>query len=66
MKLDRGILHMMRLAKKDAQADGWTKVSKAVWPAITAIPDDLIEKRPSDEGGHVRLTDRGDAIVLYS
>lgn len=65
MKIDHGDIRLLRLALKGAQSDGWAKVSKAVWPAIARLPDDLIEKRPTEEGGHVRLTDRGDAIVTY-
>lgn len=66
MKLDDGQKHLLRLALKDADADGWAKVSSIVWPLVSKLPDDLIEKRPSDTGGHVRLTGRGKAVVLYS
>jgi hypothetical protein len=66
MKLDAGQLHLMRLTQKDAQPDGWAKVSQAIWPFATKLPDDLVEKRPSGDAGHIRLTEGGKAIVRYS
>lgn len=67
MKLDSGSLHLMRLAIKGTKdGDGWAKVSAVVWPSVVKLPDDLVEKRPSDEGGHVRLTVSGEAVVFYS
>lgn len=66
MKLDAGKKHLLRLAIKDAAVDGWAKVSRVVWPLVSGLPDDLVEKRPSDDGGHIRLTECGKAVVLYS
>jgi hypothetical protein len=66
MTLDSGSKHILRLAVKDADAEGWATVSKVVWPLLAKIPDELLEKRPSDDGGHVRLTDTGDAVLRYS
>ena len=65
MKLDQGDLRLLQLALKGAGPDGWAKVSKVVWPAVMRLPDDLVEKQPSEDGGRVRLTERGDAIVTY-
>lgn len=65
-KLNDGSLHLLRLTARGAGLDGWAPVSKVVWPLIAQLPDDLVEKRPSDDGGHARLTDRGDAIVVYT
>jgi hypothetical protein len=46
--------------------DGWYGVSQAIWPHIKdALPTDLAETRQSDEGGFIRLTDRGQAVVDY-
>ncbi len=66
MKLEPAQIHMMRLADKEAGSDGFAKVSKLVWPLAVALPDDLVEKRPSDDGGHIRLTDGGKTVLLYS
>ena len=64
-KLDSGEMNMLRLAQKEADSDGWAKVSNALWPFIQAIPDDLVERRQSNDGGHVRLTDQGIGVVNY-
>lgn len=66
MKLDHGSMHLLRLAMKGAAEDGWAKVSAVVWPLIEKLPDDLLEKRPSDDGGHVKLTDHGETVLFYS
>ena len=66
MKLDSGTIHLLRLTAKDADAEGWSKVSGLLWPICSKLPDDLIEKRPSDDGGHIRLTSYGKAIVRYA
>lgn len=65
-KLDDGSKHLLRLAMREADAEGWAKVSKVVWPAIVRIPDDLVEKRPSDDGGYCRLTVGGEAVINYT
>lgn len=67
MTLDSGTLRLLRLALKEADKDGWAKVSKLVWPLVVALPADLTELRGADDGGgYVKLTDRGDAVVMYS
>lgn len=66
MKLDSGTIHILRLTAKDADKDGWSKVSKLLWPICSKLPDDLVEKRPSADGGHIRLTSDGEAIVRYA
>lgn len=65
-KLDAGQKHLLRLLDKDAGAGGWAPVSSLVWPFVASLPDDLVEKRPSDGGGHARLTPSGNAIRLYA
>ncbi len=56
----------MRLALAEADTKGWATVSRAVWPAVQALPDDLVEKREAPEGrGAVRLTEGGRAVVKY-
>lgn len=64
--LDAGHRHLMNLAARDADSDGWTKVSEIVWPLVTKIPAELVELRPSDDGGHVRLTERGHLVLMYT
>lgn len=66
MKLDGGTIHILKLTSRDADQDGWSKVSKLIWPICAALPDDLVKKRPSDDGGHIRLTSDGEAIVRYA
>ena len=58
--------HMLRLAQRDKDADGWCKVSKVVWPFVESLPGELVELRPSDDGGHVRLTDEGDIVLNWT
>lgn len=65
-KLDDEDKHLLRLAFKSADAEGWSKISALVWPLVSSLPDDLVEKRPSDSGGYIRLTEGGEAIVLYT
>lgn len=66
MKLDTGDRHLMRLATRDAGADGWATVSAVVWPKIEKLPDELVERQSTDDGGLVRLTSEGHAVLLYS
>lgn len=67
MKLDSGTIHILKLTIKDADIDGWSKVSKLLWSICSKLPDDLVEKRPATfGGGHIRLTNDGKAIVRYS
>jgi hypothetical protein len=64
-KLVVGTIHLLRLTAKGADPEGWSKVSKLLWPTCSKLPDDLVEKRQSDDGGHIRLTSDGEAIVRY-
>lgn len=65
MKLDSGILHLMRLASKEAGEDGWAKVSPQVWPAVRRIPGDLVSLREDGSGFYMRLTEGGVAVAKY-
>lgn len=65
-KLNIGERHALRLAQRDADVNGWTKVSAKLWPLISKLPADLVEFRPAESGGgHIRLTERGHAVVDY-
>lgn len=71
-KLDSGQLNIMRLTARDVNAEGWTRVSKMLFPHIKlSIPAELMEMREEefadDEGrlfgGYARLTDKGRSIL---
>lgn len=65
-KLDAGQMHLLRLTMQGAAGDGWAPVSAVVWPLIAALPSDLVELLPSDNGGHARLTHDGEVVLRYS
>ena len=66
-KLDSGMRHLMRLASRDADLNGWATVSDVVFPLLEGMPRDLIEiQRHDDGGGHARLTDIGIAVLKYT
>ena len=60
-KLDAGQKHLLNLILKDADGNGWARVSKAVMPVIRAMPLELVEvESVGDDGaGRARLTDEG-------
>ena len=66
VKLDAGKINLLRLVLRHADANGWAKVSAMVWPLVISLPRDLVETSPTGDGGYVRLTDSGKAVVLYS
>lgn len=70
MSLDRGQLHLLRLAQieGDRTSDGWAPVSKPVWRILQEhMPDELLELRPDPggNGGHCRITDKGRTVLEY-
>lgn len=64
--IDNGQLHLLKLASQEQDAEGWAKVSEILWPIVSKLPDDLVEKRAGEDGGHIRLTEGGQAIVRYA
>jgi hypothetical protein len=65
-KIDNSSLHLMRLCARDQDSEGWTKVSRVVWPAIEKVPTDLMEKQQNQDGsGRVRLTAEGNTVILW-
>lgn len=65
-KLDSGQKHFLRLIERDAGADGWCAVSKAVYPVVRkTMPPELVEHEAvGDEGrGRARLTDEGKSLL---
>ena len=63
--LNAGDKHLLLLAQRDKDAEGWCRVSKQVWPLLKGIPPEFVELRPSDDGGHIRLTEVGDTYVNW-
>lgn len=65
----RDILHL--IMRSDADQERWRHVSNVCWPLIDGtLPDDLVELRPHENGGrvsggHLRLTERGQAVADY-
>ena len=43
------MLKLTKKAKKDA--NGWAKVSKAVWPSVRTLPSQLVELQETNDGG---------------
>ena len=66
MKINSGQLHLLRLIEKDADGEGWAKVSKNVWPLTSSLPKDLVVLRETADGGFVRLTDEGEVVLKWS
>ena len=64
-KLDGRQKHLLRLVVQGAGADGWTPVSKPVFPLMEKVPQALIElERVGDEGrGRARLTTEGESVI---
>lgn len=58
------ILRLIQRSKPED--DGWYRVSKVVWPLVKGtLPDDLVELKPTDDGGFLRFTERGQAVADY-
>ncbi len=66
MKLAHGDIHLLKLIRKDKGTDGWTKVSKAVWPLVESLPTELCELKKEADGGFIKLTPEGDTVLNWS
>lgn len=59
------------IMRSNADYDRWYHVSNVVWPLVDGtMPSDLVELRPHKNGGvvsggHLRLTERGQAVADY-
>ena len=69
-KLTAGEKHILSLIRKDADADGWAPVSKAVKPLFTdrkipcgVMPEALCEFEPVGDAGRARLTTLGNNLL---
>lgn len=63
--IDHDQKHLMRLILRDRGEDGWAKVSQLVWPLVSSIPDALVEKKPTEDGGFVKLTHDGETVLAW-
>lgn len=65
----RDILRL--IMRSDADHERWYHVSNVCWPLVDeSLPPDLVELRPHENGGsvsggHLRLTERGQAVADY-
>jgi hypothetical protein len=70
-KLSDGHKHILRLVRRDAGPNGWTKVSRVVAPAFEdpkipggPVPAALCEFESQDDGsGYARLTPAGNGLL---
>jgi len=70
-RLTEGHKHMLRLVRRDAGENGWTRVSRAVAPLFEdpnirggRIPPELCEFESQDDGsGYARLTAAGNGLL---
>lgn len=68
MKMDDKEIGFLRLLMRSPDiGDGWRKVSSVVWPLVDGFKrPELIESEGSREnGGRVRLSERGAVVVYY-
>ncbi len=66
-ELTSGHKSILRLIARSepAAADGWCKVARHIWPLIASIPSELVETRPTEAGGFVRLSEKGRVVLEY-
>ena len=64
-KLSSGQKHLLKLVMDDADAEGWTPVSKPVFPLIEKLPSELVNlESVGNEGkGRAKLTEEGVAVM---
>lgn len=65
-KLDIQHKHIIKLISRDKQPDGWTKVSKFLYPHLVKnMPKELIILEKTNESWKAKLTEKGEC-VLYA
>lgn len=62
-ELDSGDKHLLRLIRKDADAEGWVPVSNIVFPAVDRLPKALVEIGGEPNNWKARLTEAGNTVV---
>ncbi len=65
MKLDAGNKRLLSLVRRGKQSDGWTPVSKMVFPLVDALPKQLVETKQTEFGPFAKLTQDGEAVVDF-
>ena len=65
MELTYNHKHLLRLIRKDEDAEGWTKVSTRVMTIVKEIPERLIEIQDNGNGGRARLTAEGNTVLDF-
>lgn len=64
MKLEHQHKHIMKLIARDRKKDGWTRVSKALYPHLSKnMPKELVAVEATEDGGRAKLTEEGQKIV---
>ena len=66
MRIDYKTRHLMTLIRKDANDDGWACVSDQLWPFLEALPVELVDRKETEMGGMVRLTDKGNTVLDWT
>lgn len=66
MKLDPKDRHLLSLIRKDKKPNGWTSVSKMVWPLMLKLPRELVELEEVGEGGIAKLTETGETVLDWT
>lgn len=60
-------IDILRLAMRSPQdLEGWAEVSERVWPLVADVPDDVLEKRPAEGCGQIRLTPAAHIVLRYT
>ena len=65
-KLDHGQKHLLKLTRRDADAEGWAKVSSFLYPHIKkSLPEELVtmELVGDDGSGRAKLTPAGNSLL---
>ncbi len=58
----RSMLKLIERSGKNADKDGWIKVSDPIWPFIQEAPGELVELK---DGGFCRLSDAGRTVLRW-
>jgi hypothetical protein len=55
--------HFLRLLVEGTDSEGWTPVSKPVFPLIEKLPSELVTLESTGDGGRARLTAEGENLI---
>ncbi len=65
-KLHAGQKHILNLIAEGVEVgvDGWTPVSKAMFPVVNSMPSELVVLESLGDGcGRTRLTEKGQSLI---